>query len=101
MTNDTNVFPRRTGFDAGVPHCARAYDYWLGGKDNFAVDRAVGDAMIRAVPGMRHMARENRRFVHRVTRDLTVKEGIRQFLDEHGHRSPHAESRNSARFGDS
>jgi len=64
-----------------VPHSARIYDYWLGGKDNFAVDRAVGDAMIKAIPGMRYMARQNRKFVHRVARDLVAKEGIRQFLD--------------------
>jgi S-adenosyl methyltransferase len=64
-----------------VPHSARIYDYWLGGKDNFAVDRAVGDAMIQAVPGVRYMAGENRRFVHRAARDLVAKEGIRQFLD--------------------
>jgi hypothetical protein len=57
------------------------YDYWLGGKDNFAVDRAVAEAMIKAIPGMRHMAGENRKFVHRVARDLVAKEGIRQFLD--------------------
>ncbi len=69
------------GINANVPHSARIYDYWLGGKDNFAVDRAVGEAMIQAVPGMRYMAGENRRFVHRATRDLVAKEGIRQFLD--------------------
>jgi hypothetical protein len=69
------------GVNVNVPHSARIYDYWLGGKDNFAVDRAVGDAMIQAIPEMRHMARENRMFVHRAARDLVAKEGIRQFLD--------------------
>jgi hypothetical protein len=69
------------GVNINVPHSARMYDYWLGGKDNFAVDRAVGDAMIKAIPGMRYMAAENRKFVHRVARDLVAKEGIRQFLD--------------------
>jgi hypothetical protein len=69
------------GVNANVPHSARIYDYWLGGKDNFAVDRAVGDAMIQAIPGMRYMAGENRRFVHRAARDLVAKEGLRQFLD--------------------
>ncbi|XVU30693.1 SAM-dependent methyltransferase [Actinoplanes sp. CA-054009] len=64
-----------------MPHSARIYDYWLGGKDNFAVDRAVGDAMIKAIPGMRYMAGENRKFVHRAARNLVEKEGIRQFLD--------------------
>jgi hypothetical protein len=69
------------GVDANVPHSARIYDYWLGGKDNFAVDRAVGEAMIKAIPGMRYMAGENRKFVHRAARDLVAKEGLRQFLD--------------------
>ncbi|BCY15412.1 hypothetical protein L3i22_105000 [Actinoplanes sp. L3-i22] len=69
------------GVNPNVPHSARIYDYWLGGKDNFAVDRAVGEAMIQAIPGMRYMAGENRKFVHRAARDLVEKEGIRQFLD--------------------
>ncbi|MFI6079085.1 SAM-dependent methyltransferase [Actinoplanes sp. NPDC051343] len=64
-----------------MPHSARIYDYWLGGKDNFAVDRAVGEAMIQAIPGMRFMAAENRKFVHRAARELVVQQGIRQFLD--------------------
>jgi hypothetical protein len=68
------------GAGINLPHSARIYDYWLGGKDNFAVDRAVGEAMIQAIPGMRYMARENRKFVHRAARDL-VMDGIRQFLD--------------------
>ena len=69
------------GVNINVPHSARIYDYWLGGKDNFAVDRAVGEAMIQAIPEMRYMAGENRKFVHRAARDLVAKEGIRQFLD--------------------
>ena len=69
------------GVNINAPHSARIYDYWLGGKDNFAVDRAVGDAMIEAIPGMRYMAGENRRFVHRAAGHLVAGEGIRQFLD--------------------
>ncbi|WP_433385973.1 SAM-dependent methyltransferase [Actinoplanes sp. CA-142083] len=64
-----------------MPHSARIYDYWLGGKDNFAVDRGVGDAMIEAIPGLRYMAGENRKFVHRAAQALVAGEGIRQFLD--------------------
>ena len=80
MGNETpEVAP--PGVNINVPHSARIYDYWLGGKDNFAVDRAVGEAMIQAIPGMRYMAGENRKFVHRVARDLVAKEGITQFLD--------------------
>jgi S-adenosyl methyltransferase len=69
------------GVNINVPHSARIYDYWLGGKDNFAVDRAVGDAIVKAIPAMRYMAGENRKFVHRVARDLVSMHGIRQFLD--------------------
>jgi hypothetical protein len=69
------------GVNINVPHSARIYDYWLGGKDNFAVDRAVGEAMMQAIPGMRYMAGENRKFVHRVARDLVGRHGIHQFLD--------------------
>jgi S-adenosyl methyltransferase len=69
------------GVNVNIPHSARIYDYWLGGKDNFAVDRQVADAMIAAIPQLRAMAAENRRFVHRVARHLVEKEGIRQFLD--------------------
>jgi hypothetical protein len=81
MTYDTAATPRRNALDTSVPQSARVYDYWLGGKDNFPADRAAGDAIIRAIPGMRHMARENRRFMHRVTRALAAEENIRQFLD--------------------
>jgi hypothetical protein len=70
-----------SGVNVNVPHSARIYDYWLGGKDNFAADRAVGEAIVKAIPGMRYMAGENRRFVHRVARDLVRRQGIRQFLD--------------------
>ncbi|SDT75073.1 SAM-dependent methyltransferase [Actinoplanes derwentensis] len=79
FSTPTEVAP--PGVNINVPHSARIYDYWLGGKDNFAVDRAVGEAMIQAIPGMRYMAGENRKFVHRVARDLVQKEKIHQFLD--------------------
>jgi hypothetical protein len=85
VTQDSEVSPpievAPPGVNTNVPHSARIYDYWLGGKDNFAVDRAVGDAMVKAIPGMRYMAGENRKFVHRAARDLVAREGIRQFLD--------------------
>jgi hypothetical protein len=68
------------GVNINVPHSARIYDYWLGGKDNFAVDRGVGEAMMQAIPGMRYMAAENRKFIHRAAREM-VGLGLRQFLD--------------------
>ena len=56
------------------------YDWWIGGKDNFASDREMGRQFERAIPGMRAMARENRNFMHRVVRYL-ADAGIDQFLD--------------------
>jgi hypothetical protein len=67
--------------DTTVPHPARRYDYWLGGKDNFAVDRESGDAVAAAYPGVRIAAVENRRFLQRATRFLAAQAGIHQFLD--------------------
>lgn len=67
--------------DTSVPHPARRYNYLLGGKDNFAVDRAAGDELARMFPTVRIAAVENRRFLQRATRFLTEEAGIRQFLD--------------------
>jgi hypothetical protein len=64
-----------------VAHSARVYDYWLGGKDNFAADRALGDALIAAVPTTRFAARANRAFLGRAVRYLAGEAGITQFLD--------------------
>ena len=69
------------GIDTSVPHSARMYDWWIGGKDNFAADRALGAAFAQAIPSIRTMAKENRRFLHRVVRFLAAEAGIRQFLD--------------------
>lgn len=67
--------------DTSVPHPARRYNYFLGGKDNFAADRASGDAMSAIFPSIREAALENRRFLKRVTTFLAAEAGIRQFLD--------------------
>jgi hypothetical protein len=67
--------------DPSVPHVARVYDYWLGGKDHFAADRETGDEAIRAYPDMRSSVRANRAFLRRSVRYLTEEAGIRQFLD--------------------
>jgi S-adenosyl methyltransferase len=68
-------------FDSTVAHPARVYDYWLGGKDNFAADREAGDAVLRAKPGIRQNVRANRAFLGRSVRFLAAEAGIRQFLD--------------------
>ncbi len=67
--------------NTGVAHSARVYDYWLGGKDNFAADRALGDAMIAAIPSLVAMARANRDYLGRVVRYLAGEAGVTQFLD--------------------
>jgi hypothetical protein len=67
--------------NTGVPHVARVYDYWLGGKDNFTADRVAGDETIAAFPGIRLSARANRAFLRRTVRYLARSEGISQFLD--------------------
>jgi S-adenosyl methyltransferase len=69
------------GFDARVAHPARVYDYWLGGKDNFAADRIAGEETIAAYPAIRASARANRAFLARSVRYLAAEAGIRQFLD--------------------
>jgi S-adenosyl methyltransferase len=67
--------------DTAVAHPARRYDYWLGGKDNFAADRESGDAIAAAFPSIRTAVRENRGFLRRAVAYLTEQAGVRQFLD--------------------
>lgn len=66
--------------DTSVPHIARIYDYWLGGKDHFEADRVAGDAAVRAYPDMAESCRHNRAFLRRAV-EYAARAGIRQFLD--------------------
>jgi hypothetical protein len=68
-------------FDTRVPHNARVYNYLLGGKDNFAADRAAGERFLATYPNVVHSVRANRAFLARAVRFLVVDMGIRQFLD--------------------
>src|SRR5271169_3592220 len=68
-------------FDTSVAHVARVYNYWLGGKDNFAADRAAAEQAMSAFPGIVLSARANRAFLRRVVTHLAGEIGIRQFLD--------------------
>jgi SAM-dependent methyltransferase len=70
-----------TGIDTSLPHSARVWNYWLGGKDNYAVDREVGDAWMALYPQIVVKARESRAFLGRAMRFLAGEAGIRQFLD--------------------
>jgi hypothetical protein len=67
--------------DTTVAHVARVYDYWLGGKDNFAADRLAGEQAIQAYPDIVFSVRANRAFLARTVRYLAREAGIRQFLD--------------------
>jgi hypothetical protein len=74
----------RQGFDTSVAHSARVHDYWLGGKDNYVADRAAGDAVIAAYPGIVKSVRANRAFLARVVRFLageSTEQGTTDYID--------------------
>jgi S-adenosyl methyltransferase len=68
------------GIDTSTPSIARMYDYYLGGKDNFAVDRAAAGKLLAIAPEIAEISRQNRAFLGRVVRFLAAA-GIRQFID--------------------
>jgi hypothetical protein len=76
--SDPPVVP---GIDLSRPSIARTYDYLIGGKNNYSVDREVGDHLKRNMPGAVVMARNNRRVLIRAVRALARDAGLRQFLD--------------------
>ena len=67
-------------FDTTRPNIARAYDYLLGGKDNFAADRELAERLVAIYPGVRQMVRDNRRFLARALH-YVLAQGIRQYVD--------------------
>src|ERR1700730_19319819 len=71
----------RPPFDVSVANQARIYDYLLGGKDNYAADRAAVDAVLKIAPEMGFTARANRAFLGRVVRYIAADAGRRQLLD--------------------
>ena len=77
--------PLRNGelplLDTRVAHPARVYDFWVGGKDNFEIDRSAGEAGISAFRGTVSSVRANRAFLGRAVHYLAAEAGIRQFLD--------------------
>lgn len=72
---------QNSAIDTTVAHPARRYNYWLGGKDHFAADRASGDELERMFPKVRLGALANRALLQRATRFLAAEAGVRQFLD--------------------
>lgn len=76
-----SVTPGAPVIDTKVPHSARIWNYWLGGKDNYPVDREAGEAFREQFPGIVDLARVSRAFLCRAVRYLAEEQGIRQFLD--------------------
>jgi hypothetical protein len=70
----------RSGIDPAIPNVARMYDYFLGGKNNYAADRAAADRIVSLMPDARRWARENRLFLARAVKYLAGL-GVRQFID--------------------
>ncbi|MGW4249228.1 SAM-dependent methyltransferase [Nocardia sp. NPDC004722] len=81
MSDNTIGTSLPTEIDTTVPHEARVYDYWLGGKDNYPADRALGDTIAEHVPTIKTMAQANRAFLARAVRYLVAETGTTQFLD--------------------
>ncbi|HEV2870328.1 MAG TPA: SAM-dependent methyltransferase [Actinomycetota bacterium] len=79
--DDTGTQQVPPEINTNVPQSARVYDYWLGGKDHFPADRALGDAIAGALPTIRTQVRAQRAFLGRAVRYLTRDAGIRQYLD--------------------
>ena len=70
-----------TPIDTTVAHTSRVWNYWLGGKDNYPVDREVGDRVRDLFPQVAEVAQGDRLFLRRAVTHLVREEGIRQFLD--------------------
>ena len=86
MTNQAQDGPATSSspsvqIDSSVPHSARIFNYWLGGKDNYPADRAAGDRFREVFPEIVDLARSGRQFLVRTVRHLTAEAGVRQFLD--------------------
>ena len=71
----------RNRIDTTTPHSARFWNYFVGGKDNYEVDRQIGDHIKEIFPGLVDVARTSRHFLGRAVRHLAVEQGVRQFLD--------------------
>jgi S-adenosyl methyltransferase len=79
--DDAGLTREDLDFDTTVSHSARIWNYWLGGKDNYAVDREAGDKVAAMLPSIVAQARADRAFLGRAIRYLAGEVGIRQFLD--------------------
>jgi hypothetical protein len=78
---ESRLFDEAPKVDPTVSHSARIWNYWLGGKDNFEVDREIGDQFRQLFPDIVDIARGSRGFLARAVTYLAGEAGIRQFLD--------------------
>ena len=85
MTQSTPPTPAESSklppFNPSVPNPARMWNYWLGGKDNFAADRELAERVLEAMPSMPLIARAARLFLIDAVHQLATGHGVRQFLD--------------------
>jgi O-methyltransferase involved in polyketide biosynthesis len=81
VTDDSATPDQAPVIDTSVPHSARVWNYWLGGKDNYAVDRMAGDQVMAIAPDIIRLARADRAFLRQAVTFLVTDTGIRQFLD--------------------
>ncbi|NJP51288.1 SAM-dependent methyltransferase [Streptomyces sp. SBST2-5] len=81
IAQDSAGFETRARIDTSRPHSARFWNYFIGGKDNYKVDREVGDQIKEIFPGLVDVAVSSRKFLGRAVRYLAGEQGIRQFLD--------------------
>ncbi len=81
MTDGSSMADPKPKIDTSAPHSARVWNYWLGGKDHYPVDRTVGDQVMAMFPDITRLARADRAFLGRAVRYLAGEAGIRQFLD--------------------
>ncbi len=81
MTGDAPAGGPKPKIDTTVAHSARVWNYWLGGKDNYPVDREAGDFVIASFPDIVRIARTARAFLVSAVTYLVREAGIRQFLD--------------------
>src|SRR5256885_8262862 len=76
MTADSEASDVQARLNTDVPHSSRIWNYWLGGKDNFAADRAVGDQVRQVYPDIVEVARASRAFLGRAVRLLAGEAGV-------------------------
>jgi len=80
-SSSSSAADQKPTIDTSVPHSARVWNYWQGGKDNYPVDRMVGDQVMEMFPDITRLARADRAFLGRAVQFLVGEAGIRQFLD--------------------